>query len=139
MINNRNINYSSREDLLFVYNKSNDIKINPSDLELELINFKRAVQNEVNLPTIVTLISIYIPFFTSDFKDFFILTSRQTLIAYSILVVIITMFIAKTVIISLFKLVLKIKYFNKIFIEYSHNNESDPNKKTKLIIKNKCN
>ncbi len=52
-----------------VYPKACDVEINASDLKLELITFKKAIKNEINISLMVTLLSLWIVVFTANFQD----------------------------------------------------------------------
>lgn len=85
-------------DEVFAYDfpKSEEITINKSDLQIQLDKYKSKIKSSFSIFDIITIISIWIPIITSDFKGFNIFSSEEIRAAYGMFALIITLYITIT-------------------------------------------
>lgn len=120
-----------------VYTTSNDIKINPSDLKLQFIEFKSAVERSIDIPsTAITLTALWTPIFTVvQFKNILGVDGQSIYMAYLVFAVIMSIVIIYRGRLSFVKPVFKTPFFRKKFISWQEKNETDPELRTQIILK----
>lgn len=131
------IESSSTASKRFEYPKSPDVQVNGSDLTLELIKFERAIKNRITLPLFAAIISLWAPFFTSDFKAIMGLSSKEIKAGYLVFAILLTLLIIKPLFVTVARLMPLLPQYNKRFQNWVRDNECDPETKTKDIL-NKC-
>ena len=130
---------SDLTDGLVVYEKSNDIRINGSDLIRELSKFKRAIENSLSLPIFLAVISVWIPILTTkNFSELFGYTGESIKFGYIVLAFIISLLVLKPFLYTIIRFFLSLPYIKKFFKNWLYNNEIDPEKKTDYLLE-KCN
>ena len=108
---------------LVVYEKSNDIRINASDLKLEFIHFKEAISNTITLPIFLAVISVWVTLITADFKSILGVNKEIIYGIYFMFSVVITFLLIKPLFIKLGKMIAQIDW-----IKDKIQNTNDKNK-----------
>lgn len=121
----------------FEYPRSPDVQVNGSDLTLELIRFERAVKNRITFPLFAAIISLWAPFFTSDFKENFGFSSNEIKACYFGFALMLTVFILKPLLVTLVRWIPWVPFWNEKFQSWIKDNECDPETKARDILK-KC-
>jgi hypothetical protein len=121
------------------YPDSKNLKINQSDLKLELIHFAKANEQKPNLSLFLGIASIWITIFTADFRAFLWVSANDLQIIVICLAFFSTVLSLKSVLIMFYRFVVAVAFFRKLFNAdgWIHKNEIDPEKKAESIIK-KC-
>lgn len=121
------------------YPRSFDISMNAADMKLILRDFKEGIKNELTLPMILAILSLWTPLFTSDFKSIHSLSVSSDMLksGYVIFAALITL---KLIYPFFFTLMLHIReflnfFFPKIFFLKSFDRYvTDPDTKVDQII-----
>lgn len=140
-MNNKNkIDLGTTNDLmnnLVVYEKSNDIRINASDLKLEFIHFKEAINNIITLPILLAVISVWITLITADFKSIFGINKEIIYGFYLMFSVFITFLLLNPLLVKLIKSIAMVGWIKDKIQDWLETNETDPEIKVNVIQK-KC-
>lgn len=139
MKRNENIDTSGGSPVVVVYPKSNDIRINASELERELSTFKEAIKKSMSIEGLIALTSLWLPVFTAtSFKDIPGIMSSATMKGgYFTFVLLMSFYLLNTVCFSLLKLLAQIPFVSRYVRNFIEKNETDPEKKKNIILK-KC-
>lgn len=130
---------SDSTNQLVIYQKSNDIMINGSDLARELLKYKRAIENHLSMPVFIAIIALWIPILTTGkFIDLFGYDGNSIRFGYIIFAIIMTMIVVKPFYHTLILTFAHLPYINKYCKNWLYENETDAERKTICII-NKCN
>jgi len=126
--------YKIDAENLVIYPKNKDIYINSSDLELKLVDFKNAIKNSFDIINLISIISLWVPVFTSEFKqingiDPNILKGMYILVVFVISLLILKSFL-KNIFIFLVNYIPKLKTKFKIYID---KNTTNPKEKVENI------
>ncbi|GMX57906.1 MAG: hypothetical protein YFSK_2370 [Candidatus Yanofskyibacterium parasiticum] len=116
-INNRKEDY---EGLVYVFPKTEEIRIGRSELHILLGKFKERIQKSFSIFDLLAIISLWSPTVSADFKPFFIFDQAEVRGGYITFAFMITMFIM----------------VGKISIIWQKNNmiDSDPEKMAQKIL-----
>jgi hypothetical protein len=124
-------------DNLVIYPPSKDLRINHSDLKLELADFAVAIKNEPNIGVFLTLVSLWVVIFSSDFKSMFGFQSHDVFIFFLFVTSFLTLFIVTPVFVLLFRLSTgfdQVKSKWPYLKKWHYKNEIDPENKANNII-----
>ena len=122
---------------LVVYEKSDDIRINASDLKLEFIHFKKAVSNTISLSVFLAVISVWVTSITADFKPIFGINSDIVYGAYLMFSIIVTIVLINPLFARLKKALATIDLIRNKIQFWLELNEIDPETKVNAIQR-KC-
>jgi len=130
---------ASEEEKLATYPDSKNLKINQSDLKLELIHFAKANENKPNIGLLISVASVWITVFTAEFHSIYLLPADTVRVVVVVLAIISTLALVHTVFISFCRFLVSFYFIRKLFNvdSWIHQNEVDPEKKAESIIK-KC-
>lgn len=125
------------QDNIKVYPKSPIIKINNSDLKLELKDFKKAVKNEPNIGWFLTIFALWTVIFTSEFNDILSIKGHDLFITFIVITSILTIFLLTPIYVYCKRGLIRLTRLYKRFPslkKWLHEYESDPKKKADSII-----
>lgn len=108
------------EGLVYVFPKTEEIRIGRSELQILLGKFKEKIQKSFSVFDLLSIISLWSPVVSADFKPFFFFNKDEMKGAYIIFALMITMFII----------------IGKISITWHKNNtvDTDPEKMAQKIL-----
>jgi len=133
---------STEKEDLYYHTEADRIAIRTSDLIRYFQDFKEAIKKRPNLTTLIALISIWVPLFTSDFRSLLGLTPEYVSGGYFVFVIIVTLLILLQWLTGILRplvklsktLLIKIWPDVEIWLEKT---ETDPDKKI-AEIRSKC-
>ena len=124
---------SESSDVKYEFPKSENISIQRSSLQIQLEKFKKAVEESFSADSffslLITLAAVWVPVFTSNFKDIYFVSSKIVLGAYIFFAIFVSIYtLYKNLIVSV------IRYFKN-----KNNKISTDSEKMSKYILEQCN
>lgn len=130
---------TERQPGMVSYPQMDDVSINSAILVNQLIEFKEAITNKINIETIISVVALWSPLFSADFKTFIGYSAEAVEFGYIVFAFMMSLIIIlKGIPTTLISILIKIPLINKLVDEEKKMiYQDDPAKKVENIL-DKC-
>lgn len=127
---------TARKPELLIMPQNEDIVINSSILENKFRDYKRALSNRLSKESILAIVALWAPLFSSEFRSYFGQSAETIQFGYLIFAAMMTIsMLTSRLKTSLLIVARRIPYLKEVFGQPMYEEyEDDPKKKVELII-----